>query len=599
MAPILRLLEPGALFEGALLRQLLGTPAPLLHAGERLGVFRLVRELGHGGMGVVWLAQRDDGEYEQAVAIKCINEQRNDQSNALFRRERQILAELRHPNIARLLDGGRTESGALWFAMELIEGVSIERHAREKALPLVARLGLLLSVIDAISAAHARLVIHRDLKPSNVLVDADGVAKLLDFGIAAVIDEAAPSLAFTPAWASPEQRDMQPVGTASDQYQLGLLLECLLRGNDTAPEPLAPAEAPQPQRWIAMSARRQEELSAIIRRACAVSVAERYQSVAELGRDLERVREHRPVSAVARRWGYPLQCAIQRRPGIFLATGAVVALLTMVVSGFTWRLVLERDLSRMQTARAEATKDFLVGLFSDGDPSRGSDPDLSARELIQAGAQRMRADSVLPPDVRQDILQLITEIQLRLGDAENASALLPLLDANTMPPGRLDELNGRLATVQGRPNDAVAAFERAASAEDSAERQLLLGRAESEAGLGELAQARLQALLQDEAALPDALAATAWTALGVLQWRQAQPKQALLSYERALQRAAPAASRFSPVAIDINRGLALNDLGQFDQALAAYLQAESGLLRFPNLRHQGLILQNRGNTQLR
>ncbi|MEO6064400.1 MAG: serine/threonine-protein kinase, partial [Lysobacterales bacterium] len=232
--PIHGLLEPGALFEGALFRNLLRTREVELEPGMRFGVFKLVSEIGRGGMGVVWLAERDDGEYRQQVAIKCIVDIRSEQGAELFRRERQILSELRHPNIARLLDGGRRADGLLWFAMELIEGVAIDRHAQMGALTLEARLRLFADVIDAVSVAHARLVIHRDLKPSNVLVDADGRAKLLDFGIAAIAHEGDAARAYSPGWASPEQRVGDSVTAASDQFQLGMLLDAVLRSTERA-----------------------------------------------------------------------------------------------------------------------------------------------------------------------------------------------------------------------------------------------------------------------------------------------------------------------------------------------------------------------------
>ncbi len=589
-----RLLEPGALFEGALYRDLLASGELGLAPGMRFGVFRLVRELGAGGMGVVWLAERDDGEYRQHVAIKCIADHRSEQGADLFRRERQILSDLKHPNIARLLDGGRREDGLLWFAMELIEGVGIDRHARERGMDVDARLRLFKPVIDAVSFAHGRLVIHRDIKPGNVLVDSDGQAKLLDFGIAAFAGDGTAARAYSPGWASPEQLDGADVGTASDQFQLGLLLDAILSAEEPAPR--QGAAGVDPGRWIALAEYRRRELIAVLERACARQPEQRYGSVAELAAEIERLLEHRPVAALGRRSGYLFATALRRRPGAFAASAAALLLLTALVSGFTWRLAQERDLSRSEAQRAEAIKDFLVGLFRDGDPTRASDPDLSARALIQAGVLRVEADRELPSAARHELMQLLADIQLRLGDAEHAGALIERLDPSALEPGMRAEFEGRLALLRGRPTDGVRHLAQALSADPSPERQLLLARAESDAGQGVQSAVRLRELLLAEASLPDAFAASAWTSLGVLNWRDAKPLEALSAYDRSLARAP---ETMSPVAARINKGLALNDLGRLDEALAEYALAESALARFPNLKHQGLILQNRGMALLR
>ena len=169
------LLEPGALFAGALFQDLVESQALLsLPLGTRLGAFLSGREIGRGGMGVVYRGERADGQFEQQVALKLLAEDGKGLGADLFRRERQILAELKHPHIARLLDGGHTSEGLLWFAMELIEGERIDAHCRNAGLALDQRLALFLSVTEAVQFAHSRMLIHRDIKPANVLVDSDG-----------------------------------------------------------------------------------------------------------------------------------------------------------------------------------------------------------------------------------------------------------------------------------------------------------------------------------------------------------------------------------------------------------------------------------------
>lgn len=200
-----RMFEPGRLLQGALVRSLLLSAGMTeLEPGTSLGPFRIVREIARGGMGIVYLACRADGEYEQDVAIKWLPQGRLDAAALqLFRHERQILASLRHPHIARLLDGGHGEDGHLWFAMEHVEGEAVDRHAAAHGLGWRERVQLLLPVIDAVQFAHGRLLLHRDIKPDNVRVDADGRAKLLDFGIAALVSDGDAQRAFTPGYASP------------------------------------------------------------------------------------------------------------------------------------------------------------------------------------------------------------------------------------------------------------------------------------------------------------------------------------------------------------------------------------------------------------
>jgi serine/threonine-protein kinase len=208
--------------------------------GERVGPYRLVREIGQGGMGAVYLAERVDGQFEQQVALKLIRPGlATDQFLTRFRAERQILARLQHPHIARLLDGGVDDQGRPYFALEYIEGEPIDRYCASRALPVNERLRLFLQACRAVTYAHANLVIHRDLKPAHILVTADGQVRLLDFGIAKVVsddDEDGGGMtqlgirAMTPAYASPEQVRAEAVGTATDVYSLGVILYELLAG---------------------------------------------------------------------------------------------------------------------------------------------------------------------------------------------------------------------------------------------------------------------------------------------------------------------------------------------------------------------------------
>src|SRR6185503_9235370 len=302
--------------------------------GERVGPYALVRELGRGGMGAVWLAERADGEFEQRVAVKLIRPGWDaGELLARFRSERQILAGLTHPNIAHLLDGGVTADGKPWLALEYVDGVDLLAYCDGERLDLPARLRLFLTVCDAVAHAHARLVVHRDLKPSNLLVTRDGQVKLLDFGIAKLVDPQGTDVSalrvFTPEYAAPEQVKGELVTTAVDVYALGLLLYALLTGRrpyraegstpaayeraildqePTRPSLAATREEPEGGPSLDLAAQRQltperlrrelrGDLDAIVLKALRKEPAQRYAAVADLAADVERHLERRPVLA--------------------------------------------------------------------------------------------------------------------------------------------------------------------------------------------------------------------------------------------------------------------------------------------------------------
>jgi len=284
---------------------------------ERIGAYRILRRIGEGGMGAVYLAERDDGEYRQQVALKILKPgMQSARLLRLFRRERQTLAKLVHPHIARLLDGG-TAAGQIYYAMEYVDGVPITAYCREQCLPVRGRLRLFSQVCEAVSYAHRNLVIHRDLKPGNILVTADGVCKLLDFGLARdsdanVTGEAAsisggPML--TPAYASPEQVRGEHLGTATDVYSLGVLLYELLAGRNphvTGKESpvevcraVCDCDPPPPSRWAGPGLRRQVagDLDNIALMALRKEPERRYRSVDEFRADIERYLSGYPVRA--------------------------------------------------------------------------------------------------------------------------------------------------------------------------------------------------------------------------------------------------------------------------------------------------------------
>jgi serine/threonine protein kinase len=279
-------------------------------AGRRFGAWQTVRLLGRGGMGEVWLAERADGQHEQKAALKILSPYlAAPDSLRRFRRERQLLARLEHPNIARLLDGGMSPQGEPYLVMEYVEGTRLDRYCEEKKLPVRGRLELMLKICAAVNAAHQHLIIHRDLKPANILVTEEGEPKLLDFGIAKVLDSeatlehtATANVFLTPMYASPEILRGQPAMVSSDVYSLGVVLYELLAGrrpfdaSKLGPAGLVQAvttkDAPPPGA--------DRDLDSITLKALARNPEERYGSAAQFADDVRRYLDGLPVAAVAR-----------------------------------------------------------------------------------------------------------------------------------------------------------------------------------------------------------------------------------------------------------------------------------------------------------
>jgi eukaryotic-like serine/threonine-protein kinase len=299
-----------------------------------IGPYRVVRQLGHGGMGTVFLASREDAEFEQRVAIKLVR--RGSGTEALlqrFRQERQILAALEHPNIAHLLDGGTTAGGVPYLVMEYVEGTPIDEYCREHNLPIDARLRLFLQLCDAVQYAHRGLVIHRDIKPANVLVTADGIPKLLDFGIAkltsAQTDGSVTGL-MTPDYASPEQLAGKLVTTATDVYSLGLLLFELLTGKRPF-ENIQRTSETEPPRASSVSGLRalRGDLDRILLVALDPDPDRRYASVEKLADDVRRHLDGHPVAARGASLGYRTAKFV-RRNKLFVAAAAVAVIVAIV-----------------------------------------------------------------------------------------------------------------------------------------------------------------------------------------------------------------------------------------------------------------------------
>lgn len=381
-------------------------------AGLRIGPYVVVERIGQGGMGEVFLAERADGSFDRQVAVKRIWAGHAPLA-ARFVRERQMLARLQHPHIAQLLDGGLDDAGKPWLAMELVRGQDIDTWCDARNAPLAQRVELLRQVCDAVDHAHRQLIVHRDIKPSNLLVDADGCAKLLDFGIARLLDDDAGqrtlTQAMTPAWATPEQRQGKPVTTASDIYQIGLLAHLLLSGllRDEANPRMSAGfarmrrEAPQraeaiaKQRGLAADALQRQlrgDLDSIVALATAQDPGGRYGSARALADDLKLWLRGLPVQARGDERGYRLRRAARRWWPALAAGVAGLAFLGFHV--YTLQGALdrtERERARAVVAEQRATRERdnarlvseqLVGLFAASSPDGTRSDQLRARDLL-------------------------------------------------------------------------------------------------------------------------------------------------------------------------------------------------------------------------
>lgn len=321
---------------------------------DRIGPFRIVREIGRGGMGRVFLGERDDGAFEQRVAIKVLHRGlARGEAREILVRERRILARLEHPEIARMYDGGLTAAGEPYFVMEYVDGVPIDRHCRDRELGVEGRLRLFRRVCRAVEFAHGRFVVHCDLKPMNILVTAEGAVKLVDFGIARLLTEEvfgshARERALTPAYAAPEQQSGAPITAATDVYPLGLILYEILTGRRARDPRVAIVSA---------------DLDAIVGKAVRGDPAQRYPTVEALRRDLEDYLADRPVSARPSTPVYRLRKYVARnRWGVVAASAVLVSLLAGLagVSAQSRVAAAERDRARHAERRASAVNEFVL-----------------------------------------------------------------------------------------------------------------------------------------------------------------------------------------------------------------------------------------------
>jgi tetratricopeptide (TPR) repeat protein len=472
--------------------------------GQVVGNYTLDSLVGQGGMGTVWLAHRSDGRYDARVAVKLLNAALLGPGGIeRFRREGQALGRLTHPNIARLIDAGVTQSGQPYLVIEYVEGETITKWCDARQLGLTARLRLFLDVLAAVAHAHAKLILHRDLKPSNILVTAEGQVKLVDFGIAKLLDDgtdATPmadltrlgAYAFTPEYAAPEQVQGGEMSSATDVYALGALLYFLLTGRHptvgaehTPLERMRAIVDTQPARpsdAVQLRALR-GDLDNIVLKALKKSPAERYPTVEALAEDLRRHLNHEPVSARPDSFAYRVGKFVVRNK---LAVGAavIVALTIMAAAAVSvWQAIeatRQRDRALSLAARNEAVIDFVNGMLTEVAPA---DQPVRVADLIERSRSILiREDSI--PEHRAAILAMLSAYYLSSGKPAQAQDMLARARELTEATTDLDLRSLLLcesayaASLLGNPEEAGTLIEKglAASAGTDSEVQCLRNR---------------------------------------------------------------------------------------------------------------------------
>jgi serine/threonine-protein kinase len=441
----------------------LGPADPATLEGRRIGPYRVIEIVGRGGMGVVCRAEREDVGKQVALKLVAGGLAAPDRV-ARFLQERRVLAQLDHPHIARLLDAGVADDGMPWLAMEYVAGLAIDRYGDANCLTIDQRLVLFEKVAGAVAYAHRHLVVHRDLKPSNILVGEDGEPRLLDFGIAKLLDESGSGIRLTetgigpmtPQYASPEQLRGEPITTASDVYQLGALLFELLTGRPPHPERLmtrvgrADTEVSKPSDAVERGAPRTRDpadppaatsgeialargttparlrrrlagdLDNIVVKATDPDPGRRYATAAELAVDVRRHRDGLPVVARPATTAYRIRKFVTRhRAGTAMAVVLVLALL-----GFALSMAEQSRRTAAQSERAEQVSSLLASLFAGADPVAAQGEAITVASILDRGAERLRTHPALDPEVRARLLGVMAQAYRNLGQDARAVELL-------------------------------------------------------------------------------------------------------------------------------------------------------------------------------
>ena len=408
-------------------------------SGQAIDEWRLVRRLARGGLATVYLAHRDDGNFDQKAAFKVLRRGLDtDDVIRRFRAERQMLSTLHHPSIAGILDGGSMPDGRPYLVLEYVDGVPITRYCEDNGIGIKDRIRLLMQVLQAIHHAHKHLIVHRDVKPSNILVSSEGHAALLDFGISKLLDPASMPQAetltrtgvslLTPGYGSPEQCRGETVTTASDVYQIGLVMYELITGkrpfdgaNRTGDE--EPELASRVLRGSALQSRVAGDLDAIICKAMHVDPARRYASALDMHADLGRYLDDRPIQARPDSLRYRITKLARRRPWLLpvVAIG-VTGLVAYVITLTTYTAQL-----KFEKGRAQEAESFMVNLLRSPDPFTPADPErgssITVVEALDLGVEKLRSDPPRDPKLRASLLASISGVYASLDQPRPAIEL--------------------------------------------------------------------------------------------------------------------------------------------------------------------------------
>lgn len=464
-----------------------------LEAGSVVGQYRIIEKIAEGGMGSVYLGERADGSYQQQVGIKLLHATLfSEEALRRFQRERQILADLDHQYIARLLDGGTTEQGIPFLVMEYVEGLPLMAYIEKHQLRLEARLGVFLQICDAVAYAHQHLVIHQDIKPANVMVTEQREVKLLDFGIAKIQaseqqsadnQKKEDSSAMTPESASPEQILSQTVSTGSDVYSLGVLLfriitgqsPYLLKQDNLAQLKHAICHQKTPLPSVVLNDKKWQkrvrgDLDTIVTKATEKVPSNRYSSAAAIADDIRFHLRRQPIKARSDNVLYQISKLIWRFPKTFFAACGAITLFVGTISFYTIQVAEQRNLAQQQLAVSQQVTGFLTDIFTVSDPTESLGNSITAREILDQGASRIESTLMDQPDIQFQLRHTIGSVYLSLGITSVAEQLLQkerlyreqyssadpqALVANYLQLAKLREMQGNLDQAEALYKSAL------------------------------------------------------------------------------------------------------------------------------------------------
>ena len=431
--------------------------------GKKIGPFQIEEMAGSGGMASVYRAERVDGQFHQSVAIKIIKQGIfSDQTAYRFKVEQEILASLHHPNIAQLYDGGLTAKGIPYLVMEYVDGIPIDVYANKHKLTIRQRLNLFIKVCNAVQYAHNNLVVHRDLKAQNILVNKQGNAKILDFGVAKLMDPTSSDITlvqttpgqrfWTPQYASPELVEGLSISIASDIYALGVLLHKLL--TDTYPldlrdktytqihhiiphkPPVTASHSIRQSKTAEPTAKNRGlhandliktlkgDLDSIVLKAIHKEPDERFESVRHFVEDIQRYLQNRPVLARKTNFRYRIRKFSKRNVIPITSVAATVLLIAGIITYYTVLITEQRNKAQNEAYKAHQVTNFMIGIFKNADPYNQNKTDLTAREILDKGTQRIKNQIKDQPDIKATLLYAVGGIYEDLGIYDKAGPLL-------------------------------------------------------------------------------------------------------------------------------------------------------------------------------